>query len=214
MKKKKIKDPKKVAAGKARHSLAIRDSKGKFISPILYNEIAKIVLASNGKDVSKINAEQTSKITELISISKITKAQIKDTYESNRKTFNDIIKNGEITGTSRNSNQIEKTISDFKGDIFINEKKVNKSQAKMQVVRFKQFLSVNINVVDFTVKPTLTFDGKIKFNIPNVRKLVKDLMEYFGVENVDGLEDISGAEISEAIADLLGDDSGIVIYAS
>lgn len=209
-----IKNPAKVAAGKARAASAIRDSKGHYVSPILYNEITKVVLAVKGQDVSKISADQSKKIAAVMSEAKVSAKQIKEFYESNRQVFKDMIDNGEVTGTPKNSNQIEKAINEYKGHIEVGGKEMTAAKAKYELMKFKQFLSVNLNVVDFTIKPQLSFDGKMKIDIPNAKELISDLLEYFGVDNVEGLDDIDGAEITKAIAELLGEDSPVTIYAS
>lgn len=211
-----IKDPKKVAAGKARAASAIKDSSGRYVSKILYNEIAKISLAVKGVDVSKISAEQTKKITSLMSEAKVTAKEVKNLYENNPVIFEAMINEGKITGTNKNSNQLEKSISDFSGDIYVNGKQRTQAEAKRDLMHFKQYLNTNINVVDFTIKPKLTFDGKMILNIPPLKDIMQHLKNAFDVKNIKDLSDISGAEITESLQDFFedNDDYEIVIYAS
>lgn len=209
-----IKDPKKVAAGKARAASAIKDSGGRYVPKILVNEVTKILLATKGQDVSKIAADQTKKITALMADAKVSAKEVAAFYKQNKEIFEDVINNGELTGTPRNSNQLTKSLEDYKGVIEVNGKQTTAAKAKYKLMQFKQYLSANINVVDFTIQPQLSFDGKMKLEIPNPQRLVKDLLQYFGAKNVDELEDFSGAEITEAIREILGEDSPIIIYAS
>lgn len=211
-----IKDPKKVAAGKARAANAIKDNNGRYVSKILYNEISKIVLATKGHDVSKISGEQTQKITSLMSEAKVTAKEVKNLYEKKPVIFEAMINEGSITGTNKNSYQLEKSIGNFSGNIFINGEEKTQAEAKLSLVKFKQYLSTNINVVDFTIKPKLSFDGKMILNIPDVKDLMKHLKEYFGVNTIKELDEFEGAEISEALESYFDDNDNydIVIYAS
>lgn len=217
-----IKDPKKVQAGKIRQEQAIRDKSGKFANPILVNEIKKTLLATKKVDVSKINADQTAKINELLKDAKVKPADVKKFYDQNKKVFEDLQTFGKLKGTSKNSNQIEKAITDYKGKIFLNNGKkiieVSKSEAKLKLISFKSFLSNNINVVDFTIKPTLSIDGTLTINLPDEKKLLKDLKKYFGVTKTEDLEEFTGAEISEALEEILNGiyngESDLIIYAS
>ena len=218
----KTKDSKRVEAGKKRDSGAIRDEKGRFISAVLSNEIKKTVLATKKIDVSKINSDQTEKINQLLKEAKVTPQQVKKFYQKNQDIFEDIVTRGELKGTSKNSNQIEKAIREYKGKIFVNDgtgpKEVSKEKAIYQITRLKSFLSDNINVVDFTVLPVLSLDGKMKLNIPNPQKLLKDIKEYLGAKTTEDLEEFSGAEIMEALSEILNgtyqDEPDIIIYAS
>lgn len=217
-----IKDPKKVLAGKIRQANAIRDKSGKFASPILVNEIKKTLLATKKIDVSKINADQTAKINELLKDAKIKPETVKKFYEQNKKIFDDLQTFGKLKGTSKNSNQFEKAITNYKGKIFLNNGKkiieVSKSEAKLKLISFKSFLSNNINIVDFTIKPTLSIDGTLTFNLPDEKELIKNLKKYFGVRTNRQLEDFTGEEITEALQDIIlsmfeGEDD-ITLYAS
>jgi len=211
-----IKDPKKVAAGKARAASAIKDSSGRYVSRILYNEIAKITLAVKGVDVSKLSGEQTKKITSLMSEAKVTAKDVKNLYEKNPVIFEDMINTGKITGTNKNSNQIEKSITDFTGTIYVNGKESTQAEAKRDLMHFKQYLNSTINVVDFTIKPKLSFDGKMYVDIPPVKDIMKFLKERFDVKTIAELSDYEGGEITEALQEFFedNDEYDIVIYAS
>jgi hypothetical protein len=216
------KDSLKVKAGKQRSSTGIRDKNGRYVSKIFTNEVKKTILATKKIDVSKINPDQTEKIDKLLKEAKVSAKEIKRFYEKNQFIFEDLLEKGKLKGTSKNSTQIENTIENYKGKIFINDgkniKEYSKSDAKLLLVSFKSFLSDNINVVDFTLKPTLTLDGTLTINIPDSKKLLKDIKTYFGVTNKADLEDFTGAEIMEALEDILngyyGEESDLIIYAS
>lgn len=211
-----IKNPKKVAAGKARAATAIKDKQGKYIGKFLYNEVARIALAIKGNDVTKVNADNTKEIAALMRNSGVSTKEVKELYENNPIAFEDIIERGNITGTSKNSNQTEKSIDNFKGDFYLNGMHVNKTKMKKALLDFKQFLSVNLNVVDFTLRPVLSYAGELHYNIPDIRKLIKGVMNYFEVDNVDELSQFDVAEMTDAIADVLSEMGfeNIVIYSS
>jgi len=213
---------KKSEGGKKRASTGIRNERGQYVSKIFANEIKKTLLATKRVDVSKVNADQSTKIDSLLKDAKVTPLQVKKFYEKNKEIFEDLKTFGKLKGTSKNSNQIEKGINEYKGKVFINDggkvKEVSKSEAKLQLIKFKSFLSSNINVVDFTLKPTFDIDGKMTLNLPDPKKLLKDLKTYFGVTTNDELEEFSGVEIMEALeqilSDMYGEESDLTIYAS
>jgi len=211
-----IKDPKKVAAGKARAANAIKDSSGRYVSRILYNEIAKITLAVKGIDVSKISGEQTQKITSLMSEAKVSAKEVKNLYENNPVIFEAMINEGKITGTNKNSNQLEKSISDYTGQIIINGEERTQAEAKKDLMSFKQYITANFSVVDFTIKPSLSFDGKMILNIPDVKEILKHLKEHFELSSIKDLAEIDPAEITEALQEYFDDhdEYDIVMYAS
>lgn len=218
----KPRDEKKSIAGKKRASTGIRNERGQYVSKIFANEVKKTLLATKRVDVSKVNADQSTKIDSLLKDAKVTPAQVKRFYEQNKEIFEDLKTFGKLKGTSKNSNQIEKGIDEYKGKIFINDggkvKEVTKSEAKLKLIKFKSFLSSNINVVDFTLKPTFDIDGKMTLNLPEPKKLLQDLKTFFGVKTTEELEEFSGVEIMEALEEILsemyGEESDLTIYAS
>lgn len=215
-------DKVKSEAGKKRASTGIRNERGQYVSKIFSNEIKKTLLATKRVDVSKVNSDQSAKIDELLKGAKVTPLQVKKFYEKNKEIFEDLRTFGKLKGTSKNSNQIEKAINDYKGEILINDgtkvKTVNKSEAKLLLTKFKSFLSSNINVVDFTLNPMFDIDGKMTLNLPDPKKLLKDLKTYFGVTTTEELDEFSGPEIMEALetilSDMYGEETDLTIYAS
>ena len=204
----KVKDPKKVAAGKARAATAIKNEKGQYVSKIFTNEIKKTLLASKKIDVSKIAPDQTSKIDDLLKEAKLTQKEVKKFYDKNKPIFDDLLTFGKLKGTSKNSNQIGKVIDQYKGKFFLDRgngkiKEVSAAQMKYELTRFKNALSSNLNLVDFSLNPTFSIDGNITLKIPNTKKFFNDLKTYFGVKTIEELEDFDGAEIMEAAENIL-----------
>jgi hypothetical protein len=205
----KAKDPKKVLAGKMRQATGIKDASGKYVSKIFTNEIKKTLLATKKVDVSKIAPDQSDKIDQLLKEAKISPKQIKSFYTKNKEIFDDLKTFGKLKGTSKNSNQIEKTIDTYKGKIFLNNGKevieVSKAEAKFNFLNFKNLLSSNINLVEFYVRPTLSLDGTMTINLPDAKEFRKKIKEYFGITNLKQLEEIEPAEIQEAVQKILQD---------
>lgn len=217
-----IKDEKKVKAGKVRQSTGIKDSKGRFVSQIFTNEVKRFILASKKFDVANINADQTEKFNQLLKEAKITPKDLKKYYEKNKEIFEDLKLFGKLKGTSKNSNQIDKAIDNYKGKILINDgsgpKQVTKEEAKYLFAHFKQILKSNINVVEFYVRPIFTTDGTITINLPEPKKFKQLLKKKFGLKNLKELESIESADISIAIKEILeelyGEESDIFIIIS
>lgn len=203
-----IKNPAKVAAGKARAAGAIKDKTGKYVSNIFFNEVAKTVLATKKVNTSKIESDQTREINQLLKDAKVSKKEIADFYNKHQYVFENLMQKGTLKGTQLFADKLKKKIENYKGKILINKGngktvEVSKTESLYQLAKFQQYLSDNINVVAFSIKPTLTVDGKMILQIPDAKKLVKDLKEYFGAKNIDELSDFSGTEITEAIQDIL-----------
>lgn len=219
-----IKNPAKVAAGKARAAAAIKDKSGRYVSKIFETEVKKTFLATKKVDVSKIAADKTEVVNQLLKDAGITQKEIKKFYDTHQFIFDDMVKNARLKGTSKNSNQLEKALTEYKGKVIIDYgngkvKEVTAIKADMELKKFKQFLSSELNVVDFTIHPTFDFDGKMTLQVPDAKKLVKDLREYFGLEKDQDFDDIEGAELTDAIKNILQgiygeDETDIVIYAS
>jgi len=217
----KIKDPKKVAAGKARAASAIKDKTGKFVSKIFYNEITKTVLAAKGFDVKKISPENTAKISELMKEAEVTKKEIKDFYDRKPKAFERLIDEGEVNSTFKNSDKVEDTINEYSGKLLIDDgtsvREVSKAQAIHALASFKQYMKSHANVVDFAVSMKFNIKGSLSIQIPNANELYNTLKEYFQVSNMNDLLEIDTAEITEALDEIIFDmygENNIIIYAS
>ena len=217
----KIKDAKKVAAGKVRAATGIKEN-GKYVSKIFSNEVAKTLLATKKINVSKVHADNTEKIKELLKEAKLTPAQVKKFYEKNKTIFEDLKTFGNIKGTAKNSNQMENILETYKGKIFINDgeeiKEVSKGAAKYELVKFKNFLSSTLNVVEIAYLPVYNISGEMTINIPNGKELFERLKLIFGVKSKKELDEIDGSDLMEAIKEILNDiyngEPNIIIYVS
>jgi hypothetical protein len=203
-----VKDSKKVAAGKARAEQALKDAKGRYVSQTLAGEIQRIYLATKKINVADIKPDNKKKLTEVLRENKITGKQVAEFYKQNKEIFEDVILKGTIQGTSTNSNNTKKAIDKYTGQLFVDRgngdiKKVTKAQLKLHIDRFKQAVSANLNAIDFSVNPLLTFDGKATYQIPRASDLYAYLKEYFGIKNLEELEEFTGAEINEAVNEFL-----------
>jgi len=205
----KVKDQKKVDAGKVRQATGIKNEKGQFVSKIFTNAIKKTILATKKFDVSKINADQTAKIDELIKEAKITPLQIKRYYDQNKDIFEDLNTFGKLKGTSKNKNQIDKAIDNYKGKIFVNNGleiiEVSKVELKFQLAQFDQLLSSNINLVNYILKPTMSIEGTMQFNLPDVKDFRKKIKDRFEITNMKQLDEFETADVSEILKELLQD---------
>lgn len=216
-----IKDAKKVAAGKVRAATGIKEN-GKYITKIFSNEIARTLLAEKNINVSNVHADQTEKIEQLLKEAKLTKKEIKNFYEQRKDIFDDLKLFGSIKGTAKNSNNMEKILDTYKGKIFINNgeevKEVSKGTAKYELVKFKNFLSSTLNVVEIAYLPVFSTSGEMTINIPDGKQLFENLKLYFGVTNKKSLDEIDGDDLMKAIEeilkDLYNDETNIIIYVS
>jgi hypothetical protein len=215
-------DTKKYKAGKVRGSTAIRDSKGRYVSKLFANEVKLTLLASKGIDVKKVHADNFKKIDALIKENKIKPEGVKKFYDKNKFIFEELNEKGKLKGTWKNSNQLQDAIEGYQGEIFINTgtkiKKVTKDEASLIINRFKTSVVGSINAQDFAVLPTFTLSGTMTFNIPSPTKLNKELMKFFGIEDIEELDEFDAAEISEALTSVLesiyGGEPDLVLYIS
>jgi len=214
-------DTKKSKAGKVRGSTAIRDSKGRYVTKLFANEVKLTLLASKGIDVKKVHADNFKKIDKLIKENKVKPQEVKKYYEKRKFIFEELNEKGELKGTWKNSNQLQEAIEEYQGEIFINNgnktKKVTKDEASLIINRFKTSVVGSINAQDFAVMPTLSLSGKMTFNIPSPTKLDKELMKYFGIEDIEELDEFDAAEISEALTivlEFIYGEPDLVLYIS
>lgn len=219
-----VKNPKKVAAGKARAEKGIKDSTGKYVSKTFENELARTLLANKGIDVSKVKPDQDEKIKKLLDDAGVTKKEIKQMYLNAPDFFDDLKKTLKLTGTMKDGNQVEKVIDEYKGKFLIIDtpegtpRPVSKTEIKLELIKFKQFLSGKINVVDFGLSPILSvFEGTATYHIPNVELLLQELKSSLNVSTDKQLKKKDGTEVMEAINNILkewGFSEYIVIYVS
>lgn len=197
----------------------LRDERGRFVPKIFNEQVIRSLAAQ--KNVSNFKGEgkavKEKKVNEIIEEAKISPKELHSFYKQNNDLFLDMLHTGSLKTLPQNSGQLEKTLSKYKGEIILNGESVTRAEAKLALLTFKQALSTEINAVDFTIQSELSFDGKMSINIPSPKHIIKELVEYFGVESPDGLDEFTGAEITEALGEILNKEYGegeIVIYAS
>jgi hypothetical protein len=197
----------------------LRDEKGRFVTKIFQEQVTRALAAQKGFDnfEGEGKKRKQKKVSEVKKEANITPKELHLFYKHNEDIFLDMLHNSSLKELPKNSNQLERDISNYKGEIILNGSEVSNSEAKLALIKFKQLLSNEINVVDFTIKPEILFDGKMIINIPDADKLLADLLEYFGIKHLSQLEDFTPAEITQAMSDILDEEYGeeeIVIYAS
>jgi hypothetical protein len=199
----------------AKVTVRLRDEKGRFTTNKFRDEVIKGLAASKGVSsfVKQKKRSVEKDAEQIIKEAKITNKELKYYYNVNKETFITRLRSGYDQDLDRNYNQLNKDIENYKGKIFLNGKEVSKHQMKYQIEKFKQLLSTEINVVDFTVRPKYYFDGKIEIDLPNADKVLKELMKYFDVKKAEDLDEFTGEEITQALKEILDNDD-IVIYAS
>jgi hypothetical protein len=197
----------------------LRDEKGRFVTKIFQEQVTRALAAQKGFDNFEGDGKRRKQknVENVKKEAKISPKELFVFYKENEEIFLDMLHNSSLKELPKNSNQLERDITNYKGEIILNGETVSNSEAKLSLLKFKQLLSSEINVVDFTIKPEILFDGKMIINIPDANKILSELMEYFGVKNVDELGEFSGAELTEALSEILDAEFGdeeIVIYAS
>ena len=211
-------------AGLVRQENAIKTPTGKFASKFLENEILRNLLAAKntGIDTTKINSDNNKKFKELAEQAGVTKKELKNFYEQNKKVFEDTIKNGTLKTTSKNADALEELLDTFKQKVFVNDgtgkTEVTAIEAKKMLKQFVQKLATHCNAADTVFFPLLTFDGDLIINIPNAKKFGDMLKAALGVEKLSDIGEMESAGISEAIQSVLeelyGNNTQIIVYIS
>lgn len=218
-----IKNPAKVAAGKARQATGIKDSKGKYVTKVYQNEIAKIAAAIRGINVTKIDSTNDEQIKQLLIDAKLTGREVKQIFESKPEAFERLREEGVIKQTFKDSEDIEEIIRNFKGKFIIDNgtasEAVTSEEAIYKLQHFKQYLKSNINAVDFSIMPKISLDGKLTLSIPSPNEIVQKLKEYFDVSSIKELYNSEAAEITEAVNEVISDmysedEPPLIIYCS
>lgn len=211
-------------AGLVRQSTAIKYDNGKFANQYFINEISRALLASKGNNVAKIPSDNTKKFAELLKNADVKKEDLKEYFLQNKETFADTLKNGTLTGTSKDSDDLETILDTFKRKIFVNngngegKKEVTAIEAKMLLKQFKQKILTTCNAADFAMPLKFTFDGELILNIPDVKILMDKIKEKLDLTNQKNIIDTDPAERSDAIENSLDEmyenDHDIIIYLS
>lgn len=146
------KDPKKVKAGKARASKAIR---------------------INGRFASKDFVEVLKKDAE---IAGIPQSKIYEFFLQNEREYTDNAELFRLT-TFRNYEQIKRDIKGYKGTIIYNGRKIKKETALLNLTKLNQYLKSEHDFYTFWFSYEKKLNGQIKITVPTVRKLEKEIEE-------------------------------------
>lgn len=194
-------------AGLIRQKEAIKDSKGKFVSKYFINELTRLKLAENKVNTSKLFSGDNKKFDEIRKNAGVTNKELKDFYDKNPDLYNDIIKTGGLTISSKNTIQLIEFIEEFKRKIIVDtgtEKiTLQKNDVLKLIDEFKQFVTSIANVVNITWFPELSFDGNITLQIPSLSLYESETKKILKVKNLDDTEELESSEFSEALRDAL-----------
>ena len=212
----------KVRAGKARAASGIKDSRGQYIIKNKENELARQLLAQNDFDVSKVRANNTAKIAELLAEAGLTKKDIKTFYEQQKNDLDDITDTLQITGTAFNIDRMSEELTTFAGKVFIDTgngiEEVTALEAKILLANFKQYVYTRANVVEIKLNPVFNLEeNEMTLQIPDGKEMMEFLKKALEVDNLEQLKEAEGEDITQAIQDFLDSKYGdpkIVIYAS
>lgn len=158
----KVKDPKKVAAGKARAAKAIRVN-GKFTENAFLEEITRIAEMQGVKDPY-------------------------DFYRQNEAIYERMYKMESFT-TVRDTGKIKQDIKGYNGKIVKNGKEVKKASAIKSMNALNQYLKIEHSVVAWGEKVGLTMFGKMSLNIPTPAQVEMAMENYDDAGIVDCLQD-------------------------
>jgi len=140
----KIKDPKKVAAGKARAARSLRVN-GRFTGNKFFKEIEVQAKESGYKDVKKYFQQNEKELTALYS--------------------------EWMEGVQVYDYKFLQTIRDYTGKIIINGRENSMGTALKKVMALNQFLRVQHNVVSWHITPLIKLDGHMSFDLPDTDNL-------------------------------------------
>jgi hypothetical protein len=208
-------------AGKIRAKSALRDNKGRFTTNIFKREVLKTIAAKKGFDVSKDERQRDKAvIDEVIKKAGITNAELNREYKKNIDFFSDMIENGTVTTTFKNSNQIEADINSYKGkfQILRNGERINvtKTEIKLELKKFKQFIASNMNASDFSQKIKLSFDGKMILQLPDLKKFRDEHREEISelMDEMNEPDSTSMQDYVDLLTDEFDESEDIIIYVS
>lgn len=153
----KIKDHKKVAAGKARAAKSIRIA-GRYASRDFIEKVKEDAETVGAKDPFQF-------------------------YLQNQNQYEDIYREDMLT-TNREFHNIKKEIANYKGKIFKNGKQVKKSTAIKAINSLNQYLKSEHDIVAWWEKISLSLSGTLKFELPSVADIEKEIEEGGEIEDV------------------------------
>ena len=144
----KVKDPKKVAAGKARAAKSLRVN-GRFTTNKFLEEITEKAQLSGVKNVKKYFQQNEKELTALYT--------------------------EWMEGVQIYDYKFLQTIRDYNGKLIVNGRENTMGTALKKVMSLNQFLRVQHNVVSWNITPMLKMDGQLKFDLPEDTDGLEDL---------------------------------------
>ena len=136
----KAKDPKKVAAGKARAAKSLRIG-GRFTSNEFFNDVKEQAEAAGVKDVFNFFYQNENEYAQLYN----SWMQAAEYFDY---TFLNLIK-------------------DYTGQITVNDRVNTNGTALQKLLRFNQYLKNNWSVVAWSIMPFIKLSGQLKFTLPS-----------------------------------------------
>lgn len=156
----KAKDPKKVAAGKARAAKSLRIG-GRFTSNEFFNDVKEQAESAGVKDVFKFFEQNENEYAQLYN----TWMQAAEYFDY---TFLNLIK-------------------DYSGTIIVNGRENTNGTALQKLLKFNQYLKNNHSVVSWSLKPYLKLSGGLKFDLPTDEQMDEngnDIEEFLEGEGI------------------------------
>ena len=144
----KVKDPKKVAAGKARAAKSLRVN-GRFTTNKFLEEITEKAQLSGVKNVKKYFQQNEEELTALYT--------------------------EWMEGVQIYDYKFLQTIRDYNGKLIVSGRENTMGTALKKVMSLNQFLRVQHNVVSWNITPMLKMDGQLKFDLPEDTDGLEDL---------------------------------------
>jgi len=136
----KQKDPKKVAAGKARAAKSLRIN-GRFTSNQFFEDVKEQAKEAGAKDVFKF-------------------------FEQNENEFIRLYDNWMLAAEYFDYTFLN-LVKGYTGKIFVNGKENAVGTALQKLLKFNQYLKNNWNVVSWSIMPYLKLSGQLKFTLPS-----------------------------------------------
>lgn len=158
----KIKDPKKVAAGKARAAKSLRIG-GRFTSNKFFEDVKEQAEEAGVKNVFKFFEQNENEFISLYS-------EWMQSAEYFDYTFLNLLKN-------------------YTGKIFVNDRENTNGTALQKLLKFNQYLKNNHDVVSWSIMPYIKLSGQLKFNLPTDEEMddydsegLEDILENYGMK--------------------------------
>ena len=170
--KNRIKDPKKVAAGKARAASSLRVN-GRFTTNKFLDKVKSDAIATGVKE-----------------------KDVFDFFIQNESAYAAIY-SAEMITTNRNIEQLKRDFRSYDGNIVKNGRLVKKETALKSISELNRYLRGEHEIVSFHLKPGLSLNGKMYIKLPSVREImhrvedgedIDDIMDEYGITTIRSTE--------------------------